>query len=280
MTHYYINHPRKQAVSFCHVCKQYFCSECLVMGSDYYYCKSSECQTRYRNDEDNHVPEKEAISSWKDNPLKRFLSHWKIMDNFQGITTVLIINAVVLLLLGILAVKYYLVHSMRNSSVFATNGAGNETWQIIWGIGLIGAALLFTFGARVMHRKKTAPGTETAQNISYGIGWLCIVSPLGLIAMIIYSVCRKKTPAMQALILTVIFFLLRFFIYNPLNTVKSVMSLHPLLVSTSPFECNQGNFVRMVADIETRFFLVPLIIVGIVRLVSIWRDMKQNSQGG
>jgi hypothetical protein len=249
------------------------------MGSDYYYCKSSECQARYRNDEDNHVPEKEAISSWRDKPFEKFLSHWKIMENFQGITAVLIINALVLLLLGILAAKYYLLHSMGNSSVIVTKEAGNETWQMIWGIGLIGAALLFTFSARVLHRKKTAPGTETSQNISYGIGWLCTVSPLGLIAMIIYFVRRGKRAAMQALTLTVSFFLLKFFIYNPLNTVKSAMSLHPLLVSTSPFECNQKNFVRMVADIETRFFLVPLILVGIVRLVSIWRDMKPNSQG-
>jgi hypothetical protein len=41
------NHPDRKATSFCHVCKGYFCPECLVEGPDYYYCKADACQREY-----------------------------------------------------------------------------------------------------------------------------------------------------------------------------------------------------------------------------------------
>lgn len=38
------NHPAKDALSFCHNCKTYYCEECLTEGKEFYYCKKPECQ--------------------------------------------------------------------------------------------------------------------------------------------------------------------------------------------------------------------------------------------
>src|SRR3989339_171413 len=40
------NHLDRDALSFCHACKKYYCSECLVEGSDYYYCSNAQCQAK------------------------------------------------------------------------------------------------------------------------------------------------------------------------------------------------------------------------------------------
>jgi len=45
------NHPDKKALSLCHSCGSYFCSDCLVEGSEYYYCKSSDCAQVYEQNE-------------------------------------------------------------------------------------------------------------------------------------------------------------------------------------------------------------------------------------
>jgi hypothetical protein len=38
------NHTSKKAKCFCHVCKNYYCEDCLVEGPEYYYCKNENCQ--------------------------------------------------------------------------------------------------------------------------------------------------------------------------------------------------------------------------------------------
>jgi hypothetical protein len=38
------NHPDKIAVSICHGCGKDYCELCLDEGTEYYYCKNSECQ--------------------------------------------------------------------------------------------------------------------------------------------------------------------------------------------------------------------------------------------
>lgn len=43
MEHCCINHPQKKAISFCHICKNYYCEECLIEGNEYYYCHMEEC---------------------------------------------------------------------------------------------------------------------------------------------------------------------------------------------------------------------------------------------
>lgn len=44
------NHPDRRALSICHSCKRYFCEDCLVVGVEYYYCKSPECQKVYKRE--------------------------------------------------------------------------------------------------------------------------------------------------------------------------------------------------------------------------------------
>lgn len=39
-----INHPKKEALSFCHACGKYYCHSCLVEGSEFYYCYDEKCQ--------------------------------------------------------------------------------------------------------------------------------------------------------------------------------------------------------------------------------------------
>lgn len=41
--HYCANHPTYEALSFCHSCKDWLCSECMVPGRNYYYCKKPDC---------------------------------------------------------------------------------------------------------------------------------------------------------------------------------------------------------------------------------------------
>jgi len=44
------NHPAREALSFCHSCKQYYCSACLTEGIDYYYCHEPDCQQAYKQE--------------------------------------------------------------------------------------------------------------------------------------------------------------------------------------------------------------------------------------
>lgn len=60
-----INHPEKEALSFCHSCGKYFCSECLVEGNEYYYCKSGECQAELKKEIENSASPVKNIKKWK-----------------------------------------------------------------------------------------------------------------------------------------------------------------------------------------------------------------------
>jgi hypothetical protein len=42
--HSCFTHPTRQALSFCHSCRRYFCSDCLVESEEFYYCKDETCQ--------------------------------------------------------------------------------------------------------------------------------------------------------------------------------------------------------------------------------------------
>jgi len=39
-----VNHPDREALSFCHNCGKYYCRECLFEGKEYYYCKEPACR--------------------------------------------------------------------------------------------------------------------------------------------------------------------------------------------------------------------------------------------
>jgi len=60
MEHYCKNHPNKKALSLCHSCGEYFCSDCLTEGKEYYYCKNNECAKQLTFDS--------PIKSNSDNP--------------------------------------------------------------------------------------------------------------------------------------------------------------------------------------------------------------------
>lgn len=44
------NHPEVKAESFCRNCGGAFCSDCLVEGGNYYFCKKPGCLTAQKND--------------------------------------------------------------------------------------------------------------------------------------------------------------------------------------------------------------------------------------
>lgn len=44
MDHHCATHPTRPAQSLCHSCGRYFCSECLVEGEEFYYCRDQACQ--------------------------------------------------------------------------------------------------------------------------------------------------------------------------------------------------------------------------------------------
>jgi hypothetical protein len=43
-------HPTRQALSFCHSCGRYFCSDCLVESEEFYYCRDETCQNEQRQE--------------------------------------------------------------------------------------------------------------------------------------------------------------------------------------------------------------------------------------
>ena len=43
-------HPTRQALSFCHSCGRYFCSDCLVESEEFYYCRDETCQNELRHE--------------------------------------------------------------------------------------------------------------------------------------------------------------------------------------------------------------------------------------
>jgi hypothetical protein len=42
--HFCIYHPTREALSFCHHCHDWICSQCASEGQQYYYCRKPECQ--------------------------------------------------------------------------------------------------------------------------------------------------------------------------------------------------------------------------------------------
>lgn len=46
-------HPKKEALSFCHTCKLYYCDDCLAEIGEYYYCKNQSCQVEVIKEKNN-----------------------------------------------------------------------------------------------------------------------------------------------------------------------------------------------------------------------------------
>ncbi len=61
--HFCSNHTDKPAQSFCNNCKNYFCSDCLNEGNEYYYCNNQPCYEKYKEELQNIVPKKLKIYS-------------------------------------------------------------------------------------------------------------------------------------------------------------------------------------------------------------------------
>ena len=62
MKKYCKNHPSKKAISFCHICKYYYCIECLNEGIEYYYCNEVHCYEGYK------LEMNEYMKNYKTNP--------------------------------------------------------------------------------------------------------------------------------------------------------------------------------------------------------------------
>ena len=55
------NHPEKKAISYCHNCGVYYCSECLNEGKEYYYCDNKDCFEKYEEEIQSIAPKKIKI---------------------------------------------------------------------------------------------------------------------------------------------------------------------------------------------------------------------------
>jgi hypothetical protein len=55
MKHYCKNHPNKIALSLCHSCGAYYCSDCLNEGLEYYYCTKGECNNIFLSESINRI---------------------------------------------------------------------------------------------------------------------------------------------------------------------------------------------------------------------------------
>ncbi len=56
------NHSNKIAPSFCCICKNYYCKECLIEGQEYYYCHQTSCYNEYLKER------KKDLESYELNP--------------------------------------------------------------------------------------------------------------------------------------------------------------------------------------------------------------------
>ena len=65
MVQHCVNHPERKALSFCHSCGKYFCSECLIEGNEYYYCNSEKCQAEYNKEIGNSISQIKITKKWK-----------------------------------------------------------------------------------------------------------------------------------------------------------------------------------------------------------------------
>jgi uncharacterized RDD family membrane protein YckC len=87
------NHPEKQALSFCHNCGKYYCSDCLNEGKQYYYCNSKDCFELYKKE--SLTIEKESRKSNYADFGVRFLAYF--IDSF----IFFILNMIVISISGI-----------------------------------------------------------------------------------------------------------------------------------------------------------------------------------
>jgi hypothetical protein len=64
MEHSCFIHPTRRAFSVCHSCGRSFCSDCLVEGDEFYYCRDEACQNALSQDA-LRVAEERKIQSVK-----------------------------------------------------------------------------------------------------------------------------------------------------------------------------------------------------------------------
>ena len=64
------NHPERDALSRCHLCGRYFCSECLTKGAEYYYCHSEQCQVALQSELKKIEESKPATTTETSKPAK------------------------------------------------------------------------------------------------------------------------------------------------------------------------------------------------------------------
>jgi uncharacterized RDD family membrane protein YckC len=70
MEHSCFTHPTRPALSVCHSCGRPFCSDCLVEGEEFYYCRDKACQNALRQD-GVRVTEERKIQSAQTGFIKR-----------------------------------------------------------------------------------------------------------------------------------------------------------------------------------------------------------------
>jgi len=70
-------HPTRQALSFCHSCGRYFCSDCLVESEEFYYCRDEACQKALSQDA-FRVAEERKIQSVKGNFFKWVANYYVV----------------------------------------------------------------------------------------------------------------------------------------------------------------------------------------------------------
>jgi uncharacterized RDD family membrane protein YckC len=74
-----ITHPTRPALSVCHSCGHSFCSDCLVEGEEFYYCRGEACQNALRQDAVK-VADERKIQSVKAGFFKRVANFY--IDGF------------------------------------------------------------------------------------------------------------------------------------------------------------------------------------------------------
>jgi uncharacterized RDD family membrane protein YckC len=135
--HSCVTHPTRKALSFCHSCGRYFCSDCLVESEEFYYCKDETCQNKLRQEKVRILSEPKAQANIERANLKqRFVA---IMIDY--IIFALIFLATILVVGGTIFIadvdKVKIVVLVTNFLFFLKDSTGQSPGKKLLGIKIV-----------------------------------------------------------------------------------------------------------------------------------------------
>jgi hypothetical protein len=190
------------------------------------------------------------------------------IKKLPSLNLVMLLNACALLLIAILILRYLLINfTGTEPAVIERLFAQNEVL-----LSLSAIALLVSGVAMVILSIKSfnRPAINIYESqIDYALGWLCaVIGYVGLIAMLVFLILRKKIIALQAFSLAVLFFI--FYKLQLMFDVNLVKTAARLVYPESSYNIIIfADFFKLIIYLQFTFFVMPVILVAILRFVAV-----------